>query len=117
MSIRARYEDAVRALRHRAAALLDQGVPVEQVARTLHAERLALASRFKELTPEAERRIVLARTMRAYGNPVGPSIDFLRARGKSWEAIIEGATRPGLNPVGSPSPCDSVPSTPAAPRD
>ena len=35
------------------------------------------------------------RTLATYGDPLGPTIEFLRAKGKSREKIIAGATRPG----------------------
>ncbi len=98
-TLRARYETAVTALRERAAALRRDGVPAEAIARAVHAERLRLAARFKALTPEPYRTRIVERTIRVYGNELGPSIAFLRARGKSWEAIIDSATRPGP-PVG-----------------
>jgi hypothetical protein len=34
-----------------------------------------------------------ARNLRRYGDPLGPSIEWLRAQGKTWEQIIESATR------------------------
>jgi hypothetical protein len=33
--------------------------------------------------------------MERYGDPLGPSIEWLRARGKSWDDIIESASRTG----------------------
>jgi hypothetical protein len=35
------------------------------------------------------------RNIQKYGNPVGPSIEQLRASDKTWEQIIESATRSG----------------------
>lgn len=99
MSLRDRYETDVRALAERAAAMRRDGVPAEAVARAVHAERRRLAVAYKALTPEPYRSRILERTIRVYGNPHGPTIAFLRAQGKSWEAIIAGATRPGP-PVG-----------------
>ncbi|AWB20182.1 cell wall-binding protein [Methylobacterium currus] len=99
MSLRDRYEAAVRGLAERAAALRREGLSPEAIARDVHAERRRLAVHYKSLTPEPYRSRIAARTIRVYGNPDGPSIDFLRARGKTWEAIIAGATRPGP-PVG-----------------
>ncbi|QRE77100.1 cell wall-binding protein [Methylobacterium aquaticum] len=99
MTLRARYETAVTELRERVASLRRDGVPAETIARTVHAERLRLAAHFKALTPEPYRTRIYERTIRVYGNAGGPTIAFLRAQGKSWEAIIEGATRPGP-PVG-----------------
>ncbi len=95
MSLRSRYEQAVRDLRERAAEMRREGASAETIARAIHAERRRLASLFKELTPEPYRTRIYERTVEVYGDALGPTIEFLRARGKSWEAIIEGATRPG----------------------
>jgi len=98
-NLRLRYETAVRDLRERVAALRRDGVPAEAIAREVHAERRRLAAHFKALTPEPYRTRIYERTVRVYGNELGPSIEFLRAKGRSWEAIIESAMRPGP-PVG-----------------
>ena len=61
----------------------------------MHAERRQLAGIFKERTPEPLRTRIHNRTLAVYGDPLGPRIDDLRAQGKSWDGIIESATRPG----------------------
>lgn len=96
--LRREYEAAVRALQLRAAELRTAGASVEVVARTLHAERRALAARFKEATPEPLRAALYERTLRVYGDRTGPTLESLRAKGKSWEEIAEGAMRPGQYP-------------------
>ncbi len=96
MSLRDDYELAVRALANKADALRGQGASPETIARALHADRLALAVGFKHRTPEPLRTQIYARTEAKYGNPSGPTIESLIAQGKSWEQIIDGATRPGL---------------------
>ncbi|WP_244276611.1 cell wall-binding protein [Methylobacterium indicum] len=95
MTLRDQYENAVRDLAERAAAMRRNGVPAEAIARAMHAERRRLAVHFKALTPEPYRTVIAERTTRVYGDPQGPTIAFLRERGRSWEAIIESATRPG----------------------
>ena len=99
MDLRSRYEQAVRALSGEVDALRREGRSEEAIARTVHGKRRQLATDYKALTPEPYRSRIAARTLRVYGSADGPSIAFLRARGKSWAAIIEGATRPGP-PVG-----------------
>jgi hypothetical protein len=74
------------------------GADPEKIARTVHAERRLLASRFKDLTPEPLRSALYKRTLEIYGDPAGPTIERLRAKGKSWEDIIKSAGRPGLLP-------------------
>lgn len=92
------YELAVRALRERANELRSAGASAEVIARTLHAERRALAARFKEATPEPLRTALYERGLRVYGDRLGPTIEFLRSRGKSWEDIEQAAMRPGVLP-------------------
>ncbi|WP_246670232.1 cell wall-binding protein [Bradyrhizobium stylosanthis] len=75
-----------------------RGLEAETIARAVHAERLTIAKAFKDLTPEPLRTRIRARTIAQYGNPAGPSIDFLRAVGKSWDDIIDSASRPGSLP-------------------
>jgi len=92
------YEAAVRALRDRVDELRSEGRQAEAVARTVHAERRALAARFKEATAEPLRSTLYQHTAHVYGDRLGPTIEFLRARGKSWEEIADAATRPGSLP-------------------
>ncbi len=96
--LRDAYEQAVRALPALAARLREAGADAETVARAVHAERRELAIRFKALTPEPERSRIQAHTIAAYGNPIGPDIEQLRAKGPSWEEIAESACRPGAPP-------------------
>jgi hypothetical protein len=92
------YEASVLGLRARVAAMRGAGVSAEAIARAIHAERRRLTAVFKELTLEPWRSRIHARTLAVYGDPIGPSIENLRARGKSWDEIIESATRPGSGP-------------------
>jgi hypothetical protein len=94
--IRTEYERSVRSLLDMAAQMKAFGEDSEQIARTVHAERRALASRFKDLTPEPLRSVLYNRTLELYGDRAGPTIEYLRAKGKSWENIIESAGRPGV---------------------
>jgi len=93
--LRSRYEVAVVELRVRVAALREEGRSSEMIARAVHAERRQLAAVFKELTPEPLRSRILRRTLAIYDDSIGPTIENLRARGKSWDDIIDSATRPG----------------------
>ena len=96
VSLRNQYELAVRALAGKVDALRRAGATPEAIARTLHANRLALAIEYKRLTPEPLRSQIYARTLAKYGNLSGPTIEALIAQGKTWDQIIEGAIRPGL---------------------
>jgi hypothetical protein len=99
--LRAQYEASVRALRAVAEVMRGQGVSSEAIARALHAERRRLAGVFKDRTPEPMRTRIYDRTLAVYGDPLGPKIEDLRAKGKSWDAIIESATQPGRPVLGT----------------
>lgn len=99
---RDRYEALVRELAQRAEALRREGVDSETIARILHAERRSLSTQFKEITPEPLRTVIHDRTVAVYGDPLGPTIEFLREQGKSWDEIIDGATRHGPLPGSLP---------------
>ena len=60
--LRSRYEEAVVALRARVAAMRNDGVSAETIARTVHAERRWLTATFKALTPEPWRSRIHDRT-------------------------------------------------------
>lgn len=97
-SVRARYEAAVRALAADATDKLRQGITEEEVARWIVAERNALKLAYRDLTPPDLLAIIEARTLRVYGNVLGPSVAQLRAHGRSWREIIEAASRAGSLP-------------------
>src|SRR5690606_35736905 len=99
-ALRQQYVDAVQGLSGRAAAMRQAGSSPEQIARALHAERNALKARFRELSPPDAVRRFEQRNIKRYGDPLGPSIDQLRGAGKSWEQIVESATRSGGRDLG-----------------
>ena len=103
-SLRSMYEARVAALRAQADAMRRDGASAEAIARAMHAQRRRLAAVFKERTPEPLRTRIYDRTRAVYGDPLGPGIDDLRAKGKSWDDIIESATRPGRPMPDDPSP-------------
>ncbi len=72
-----------------------KGMSSEQIARTLHAERRALGVKFKELTAPEVLEKIYQRNLEKYGDKLGPTIERLRARERTWEQIIESACRPG----------------------
>ena len=98
MGLRDDYEAQVRALAAKVDRLRGEDASAEAIARAIHAERRALAAHFKSLTPEPARSRIHDRTVAVYGDPLGPTIDYLRAKGRSWDDIITSATRPGKMP-------------------
>jgi hypothetical protein len=95
---RLEYETQVMALQIRAESMRTRGFAPEAIARALHADRRRLCRVFKERTPEPARARIVERTLAVYGDPLGPSLEYLRSKGKSWEEIIDSASRPGRLP-------------------
>ena len=89
LDLRADYERLVWDLSTYASDLRRMSLAPEAIARQLHAARRALVLRFKAMTPEPTRRLLCDRTMRLYGDCDGPTIDYLRAQGKTGDQIIE----------------------------
>ena len=99
-ALRSQYVADVNALATRVPEMREAGMGSEQIARALHAERRALGEKFKALTPSDKLAEITQRNIQLYGDPLGPSIDWLRAEGRSWEQIIESASRPGGGDLG-----------------
>jgi hypothetical protein len=96
--LRRQYEAEVRALIDLRADLTAAGLDVEQIARTLHKRRRAIGLRYKLQTPLWGSRgqvAIYRRNLRLYGNVLGPSVTWLRRRGRTWEEICESACRTG----------------------
>ena len=86
--LRSQYERSVLALRSRCATMRLEGLSAEVIARALHAERRRLAAEFKARTPEPLRSRIYERTFAVYGDALGPTVEGLRARRKSWDDIL-----------------------------
>ena len=65
----------------------------EEIARTLYQMRRDLGIKYKNLTPPGMLEQIYQRNLKKYGDKLGPMIDYLRAKGKTWEEIIESASR------------------------
>ena len=94
-TIRERYVESVSGLADKVPGMRKAGMSSEEIARALQAERRALGEKYKDITDPARRQEIYARNLETYGDELGPTIDFLRNQGKSWEDIIESASRPG----------------------
>ena len=77
-----------------------EGKNSEQIARIVHQLRREIGQKYKSLTPPEELVKITARNIDKYGDPLGPTIDYLRKQGKSWEDIIESASRTGGKDLG-----------------
>ena len=98
--LRASYVREVNGLADTAGEMRAAGHSSEEIARALHAARRELGVQYKALTPAGELERIYARNLSKYGDKLGPTIDWLRANGKSWEDIIESASRTGGRDLG-----------------
>lgn len=94
-ALRAAYEAEVKALSSTAEKLKAEGKSSEEIARTLHGLRRELGVKYKALTPDDLLQKIYQRNLEKYGDKLGPTIDYLRQQGKSWDDIIRSATKPG----------------------
>ncbi len=100
LALREAYKLEVNSLSSVAFKLRAAGSSSEEIARTLHGLRRELGVKYKSLTPDDVLQKIYQRNLQKYGDKLGPSIDFLRQQGKSWDDIIESATRPGGKDLG-----------------
>ncbi|WP_232376540.1 RHS repeat-associated core domain-containing protein [Amycolatopsis aidingensis] len=98
--LRQSYIGEVEELASRAEQMRSQGLDSESIARTLHAARREIGIKYKDLTPEPLRSQIYARNLEKYGDELGPTVEYLRSRGKSWDEIIASASRTGGGDLG-----------------
>ncbi|MCA6366213.1 MAG: hypothetical protein IM618_04125 [Cytophagales bacterium] len=93
--VRLAYEKTVKELAKVADDMLSNGYTKEATAKSLHYLRRRVGVIFKEQTPVLQRGIIYIRNYLKYGDKLGPSFHRLRQSGKSFDDIIESASRPG----------------------
>ncbi|NWB32067.1 hypothetical protein HX886_34650 [Pseudomonas gingeri] len=98
--LRQAYVDEVKGLEEVVLSLRASGATPEQVARTVSQMRRDIGVKYKDLTPPEKLEEIYARNMRVYQDKLGPTIEYLRAQGKSWEQIAESAIRSGGKDLG-----------------
>lgn len=99
-ALRAAYVKEVEGLSSIASKMRTGGSSSEEIARTLHGLRRELGVKYKSLTPDNVLQQIYQRNLQKYGDKLGPSIDYLRQQGKSWDDIINSATRTGGKDLG-----------------
>lgn len=98
--LRLDYINEVEGLADVGRGMLKSGKSTEETARTLNQMRRDIGVKYKNLTPNPRREYVYQRNKIKYGDPLGPTAELLRERGKSWEEIIESASRTGGKDLG-----------------
>lgn len=98
--LRRQYVEEVQFLAGKAETMRLAGSSQEDIARTLHADRRALGVKYKNLTPAPKLEEIYQRNLKKYGDRLGPTVEWLRERGKSWDDIINSASRTGGRDLG-----------------
>jgi len=77
------------------------GQSIKNTAIMLHQLRRELGVKYKNMTPEPLLSEIYKRNIIKYGDPLGPSIEYLiNIKNKSWMEIIESASRTGGKDLG-----------------
>ncbi len=93
--VRFGYERAVPRLKGEGEKLLAQGVPEQDVAMRLNAARRELGRKLKADTPEPFHGQMYERNRRLYGDELGPTYEWFKARKATDRQIIESSARTG----------------------
>lgn len=93
--LRQAYMAEVRQLEGQRQQMMDSGMPVEQVARTLWQARRDIGQRYKDATPEALRHFIYEINQGRYGDPLGPKFDYLVGRNNGdYDKIARSSATP-----------------------
>lgn len=98
--VRGLYVAEVEAMRPVAIERIEAGESIDSVARWAHGERRSLGVKYKALTPPPLDGLILARNLFRYDDPLGPTYEHLRSKGKTPAQIIESSLRTGGSDLG-----------------
>ncbi len=93
--LRQNYIREVWSLEKKGQELLKSGKTSEEVAKILSLDRRNLGVIYKDMTSPEHLEIIHKQNLLDYDDKLGPTMEFLRKNGKSWEQIIESAAKPG----------------------
>lgn len=95
------YIAEVEGLRDVVDTMRSAGNSPEEIARKVSAMRRQIGEKYISLTPPDRLEDIYQRNLAKYGDKLGPTIDWLReVAKKSWDDIIESATRSGGGDLG-----------------
>ena len=83
-ALRQQYINEVLELKDVGNTMRTAGTSAEDTARMLHQMRRDLGVQYKNLTPPDVLDRIYKANIRDYGDPLGPSIEWLQGRGKTW---------------------------------
>ena len=94
--LRIEYETEVKRLKTLREKMIKAGWSVEERAKVLSGLRRELGIKYKNMTPpDILEEIYRANRQDYGGDPLGPTVEYLRSHEKTWEQIEEGALKVG----------------------
>ncbi|WP_192872137.1 DUF6861 domain-containing protein [Pseudomonas congelans] len=93
--LRQNYVKAVYELKKTINRMRANGLDLEDIAKHAYEARTNLKIEYRKFTPPELLETINARNMNKYGNPIGPTFEDLVNKGKTFEQIIDSATRAG----------------------
>lgn len=93
--LRQNYVRAVYELKKTINRMRASGTDLEEIAKHAYEARTNLKIEYRKFTPPELLETINDRNMNKYGNPMGPTFDDLINKGKTFEQIIDSATRAG----------------------
>ncbi|MER2297296.1 MULTISPECIES: DUF6861 domain-containing protein [Pseudomonas] len=94
-ALRQLYVREVYDLQQRVSAMRASSATLDEIAKFAHASRTAIKLKYREFTPPDLLKVIDERNIGKYGDKLGPTFEWLVEKGKSFEQIIESATRSG----------------------
>ena len=94
-TLRQAYVQEVYDLQQSINSMRAAGTSTEDVAKFAYSERVNIKTKYRASTPPDILQAINERNMQKYGNEIGPTFDDLVSKGKSYDQIIDSATRTG----------------------
>ncbi|MDH1551417.1 MULTISPECIES: DUF6861 domain-containing protein [Pseudomonas] len=94
-ALRQLYVREVFDLQQRVAAMRGSTESLEAIAKFAYSSRTKIKLKYREFTPPDLLKTIDERNIGKYGDKLGPTFEWLVEKGKSFEQIIESATRSG----------------------
>ncbi|MFJ4064095.1 DUF6861 domain-containing protein [Pseudomonas sp. NPDC089996] len=94
-ALRQLYVREVFDLQQRVNAMRASSTSLEEIAKFAYSSRTTIKLKYREFTPPDILKTIDERNIGKYGDKLGPTFEWLVEKGKSYEQIIESATRSG----------------------
>jgi hypothetical protein len=95
--LRQAYEQEVTDLPDLKNSLVEQNLSAEAISEIMHQTRRNIGVEYKDVTPQPLRDYIYEINQNRYGDPLGPTYEYLIESGKTPEQITESACRPNAD--------------------